>query len=103
MKCPNCGKEIANDSLFCEFCGTKVTKEKANKKKKWGVVLALCILIIGGLIYYIATSNSREKVDEGYSLSYVVHDDNMGDVDFYFVFVDNLRLFCLQFTVYNIF
>jgi hypothetical protein len=27
----------------------------------------------------------------------------MGDVDFYFVFVDNLRLFCLQFTVYNIF
>ena len=22
MQCPNCGKEIANDSQFCEYCGT---------------------------------------------------------------------------------
>lgn len=24
MKCNNCGEEIANDSNFCEFCGTKI-------------------------------------------------------------------------------
>lgn len=24
MKCPHCGKEIANDSEFCEYCGTRV-------------------------------------------------------------------------------
>lgn len=24
MKCPHCGKKIANNSIFCEFCGTKV-------------------------------------------------------------------------------
>lgn len=24
MRCPNCGKEIANDSVYCEYCGTKV-------------------------------------------------------------------------------
>jgi len=30
MKCPNCGKEITDDSLFCEFCGAKV--KKATKK-----------------------------------------------------------------------
>lgn len=24
MKCPNCGKEIAENSQFCEFCGTKI-------------------------------------------------------------------------------
>ena len=27
MKCPKCGKEIANDSNFCEFCGTKVKQQ----------------------------------------------------------------------------
>ena len=26
MKCKNCGKEIAEDSVFCEFCGTKVAQ-----------------------------------------------------------------------------
>lgn len=24
MKCPNCGKEIANGSAYCEFCGAKI-------------------------------------------------------------------------------
>ena len=24
MKCPNCGKEIAKDSIYCEYCGNKI-------------------------------------------------------------------------------
>lgn len=24
MKCTKCGKEVANDSVFCEFCGNKI-------------------------------------------------------------------------------
>jgi hypothetical protein len=31
MKCPNCGKEIANDSVFCEFCGAKVEVAKQSQ------------------------------------------------------------------------
>lgn len=27
MKCPKCGKEVANDSNFCEFCGAKVKQQ----------------------------------------------------------------------------
>ena len=27
MKCPNCGKQIANDSSFCEWCGTRILDE----------------------------------------------------------------------------
>ena len=26
MKCTNCGKEIANDSVFCEYCGAKTNR-----------------------------------------------------------------------------
>lgn len=33
MKCPNCGKEIADDSKFCEYCGTKVESIPAGGKK----------------------------------------------------------------------
>lgn len=28
MKCPNCSKKISKDSLFCEFCGTKISESK---------------------------------------------------------------------------
>lgn len=33
MFCPNCGKQIDDDSLFCEFCGTKITSEVSNNVK----------------------------------------------------------------------
>ena len=26
MKCPKCGKEIANDSVFCNYCGAKIAQ-----------------------------------------------------------------------------
>jgi len=31
MFCRSCGKEIPNDSKFCEYCGTKVEKEQINE------------------------------------------------------------------------
>lgn len=72
MKCNNCGKEIANDSVFCEFCGKKVSDcpeetivddsgkvegknpsqkpdEKPKRKKKWlwPVVVGSTVIVIG--------------------------------------------------------
>ena len=44
MKCPNCGKEIANDSVFCEYCGEKVVPVAAKKK------VPLWLIIVGALI-----------------------------------------------------
>lgn len=32
MFCTNCGKQIADDSVFCEHCGTKVTKVSEQKE-----------------------------------------------------------------------
>lgn len=33
MKCPNCGKEITDDSLYCEYCGAKVVSESKQLNK----------------------------------------------------------------------
>lgn len=42
MKCPKCGKEIANDSIFCEFCGTKISKPKSIK-----ILWIILIVLLG--------------------------------------------------------
>ena len=44
MKCPKCGKEIANDIVYCEYCGEKVVPVAAKKK------LPLWLIIVGALI-----------------------------------------------------
>ena len=59
MKCPNCGKEIANDSLFCEFCGTKV-KKTTNKWLLWliGILAIVCIAVVT-----VLTPKQQARVD----------------------------------------
>lgn len=34
MFCPNCGKEIGDDSVFCVYCGAKVTESETNQPKE---------------------------------------------------------------------
>lgn len=47
MKCSKCGEEIANDSVFCEYCGTKVKSQRirllsqCNTWQKVSIVLLL--------------------------------------------------------------
>ena len=41
MKCNHCGKEIANDSVFCEFCGTRTINATGLTKK---IDLRWCLL-----------------------------------------------------------
>lgn len=66
MKCPNCGKEIANDSQFCEFCGTKmnssVNSGKNGKQWKWYLLgaLGICAIIIISLLVFGGKSNSND-------------------------------------------
>ena len=43
MKCKHCGKEIANDSNFCEYCGAKV-----KKRMPWWAIL---LIVLGGLSF----------------------------------------------------
>lgn len=49
MKCPKCGNEIANDSLFCEHCGTKTIKGEQQTKRvdiRWCLLPAMIIATI---------------------------------------------------------
>lgn len=50
MKCVECGKKISKDSVFCEYCGTKVEKQpqptKESKKGKLGVIIISLLLVI---------------------------------------------------------
>lgn len=53
MKCSKCGKEIANDSLFCEYCGTEIKVDNANKKDntkrvdiRWALLPAMFLATI---------------------------------------------------------
>ena len=43
MRCPKCGKEIADDSKFCEFCGAKISSPKRIK------VLWIVLVVLFGL------------------------------------------------------
>jgi len=59
MYCGNCGKEIKDDSLFCEYCGTKVViaqnepnidsfvcEKQSRPKVRWGLVIT-CVAVLG--------------------------------------------------------
>ena len=68
MKCYKCGKEITDDSQFCEYCGNSIDKQKREKVKKVIIVIVITIIIItmiiGGFIYYISYTKEcsrREK------------------------------------------
>ena len=58
MNCPKCGKEIANDSNFCEYCGNPV--KKSHKKTKWIplVVIALVVQLTSFIIIIMAMSGT---------------------------------------------
>ena len=79
MKCPNCNREIDNDSVFCEYCGTRIKK---SKKGLWITLSVIFIAVIAMLVvntYQINQYESRsgyvdlglpsgtlwKKVDEG--------------------------------------
>ncbi len=73
MKCPNCGKEIANESKFCEYCGTKVKTKSDNKKKTILWVVLACVtflvaLFVGNMIYHQSDAYERNYVKSIYTL-----------------------------------
>lgn len=57
MKCPNCNKEIANDSKFCEFCGAKIESGLRLSKRLLFLIIAGIALAIGIIIGVLSVGN----------------------------------------------
>lgn len=67
MQCPKCKKEIKNDSIFCEYCGTRIKPEvqttiQSSKFWKWSSILTFVALII--LLMYKVDSSSDSNNDK---------------------------------------
>jgi len=57
MKCPHCGKQIADSSQFCEYCGRPIKKQSGNSKALWIaiVLLSLVVGLLAGIMVYKLT------------------------------------------------
>ena len=63
MKCPNCKQEIDNNSAFCEYCGTRIKK---NKKGLWITLGIVAVAIVIGTIAIVSfKQQSDDYVDLG--------------------------------------
>lgn len=60
MKCKHCGAEIADDSLYCEFCGKKVKK---GVLKFWVSGGMLVVGLVIGILYLVNYNRSVEIED----------------------------------------
>lgn len=73
MKCNNCGKEIVDESKFCQYCGEKCSfnnsdfeenrekLENANGKEENTMLIGLCIFLIPIIIIAIWQYKSNQE------------------------------------------
>lgn len=66
MKCKKCGEEIANESKFCPFCGTKVTT--INKSQR-NVILAVLGVVVLALVIGIPINTDAKTMDNSTKVS----------------------------------
>lgn len=73
MKCPKCGKENANDSVFCEYCGERISSINTGKKSHVKtVLLGFCtLLVVVALGFYVLNRSSNRSATEAPDLTYV--------------------------------
>lgn len=62
--CPKCGKEIAKDSKFCEYCGTRLGN--VSNKPLWMTffitILFFVILNVGAWFYFADTAGTMTQL-----------------------------------------
>ncbi len=59
MKCPICGKEIANGSMFCVYCGVQI--KKSRKPLFITLFIVIVLLALGGFGYYQYAQQKQQE------------------------------------------
>lgn len=52
MKCPKCGKDIANDSAFCEYCGEPIPENRKYAIRRTDLRWILLIAMANARLVY---------------------------------------------------
>lgn len=60
-KCPNCRREIEENSVFCEYCGCKI---KRSKKPLWIALAAVAFMIIVGAVIVVMNVQHETEIQE---------------------------------------
>lgn len=53
MKCPNCGEEITENSVFCVSCGIQLETKKNKQKNRLLLFVCTIIIIVVTLVYFL--------------------------------------------------
>ena len=85
MKCPKCGKEIANDSVSCEFCGRRVQK-KSTLKPLWITLGILAGIFLVSFFTYVIIDATMDTPE--YPIDTVPVDTIAYDADEVYGYVD---------------
>ena len=80
MLCPNCKKEIENDSTFCEYCGARINQAPVNnttvnaEESKLGCglsFLSFLIPLVGFALYFKYKDTEIEKARQAARLAWI--------------------------------
>jgi len=63
MKCPHCGKEIANSSQFCEYCGQAI-KKTTTAKNPWRLIAFLLMAVVAVGVVYVLVHQFGSDTDD---------------------------------------
>lgn len=91
MLCPNCKQEIDNNSAFCEYCGTRIKK---NKKGLWITLGIVAVAIVIGTIAIVSfKQQSDDYVDLGLPSGTLWSSTNAGGNAAYYTYDEAINLF----------
>lgn len=61
INCPECGKEISNNSRSCPHCGMPI---KTNKKLMIASIITIAVLVIAGILLWTNSKNDLDDIEQ---------------------------------------